>query len=383
MPAADIEEHQAPLGVWSQVWRAALALAISALVWFTIAGERSDTAVVVDVLAGLPCLVLMFFRRRWPVSVVVLTTVLSAFSSIAAGPATLALVSLTTRRRWREIVPVVVLALACAEAFTSMNPDTTDDPRWLTIVFNAVAIGATTAWGLYIGSRRELLWTLRTRAERAEAEQELRVSQSRLAERGRIAREMHDVLAHRISQISMRAGAMSYRDDLTNAELREGASMIRETAHEALTDLRGVLGVLRDASGEVLEAPQPTYADVAGLVEEAGRTGLRIAYVDGVEQGEPVPDAVGRTVYRIIQEGITNARKHSPGAQLSIDLTGSPDDGLSVVLRNPVGFAPTSTPGSGLGLVGLAERAELRGGHLAHRVEGRDFVLRGWIPWAA
>ena len=383
MSATRVEEHQAPLGVWSQVWRACLALAISTVVWLTVADSQGEAAFLVDVLLGIPALVLMFFRRRWPVPVAALTTGLSAFSSIAAGPATLVAVSLATRRRWREIVPVALLALVCAEVFTMLHPSAGSEPRWLTMLFNVVFGAATVAWGMYIGSRRELLWTLRNRAERAEAEQELRVSQSRLAERSRIAREMHDVLAHRISQISMRAGAMSYRDDLSAAELREGAGVIQEAAHQALTDLRGVLGVLRDASGEVLDAPQPTYADVAGLVDEARRTGLRITYVDEVAPDQPVPEAVGRTVYRIVQEGITNARKHAPGAQLEIDLSGSPDDGVGVVLRNPLGFGPTATPGAGLGLVGLAERTALRGGRLEHGNDGRDFELRGWLPWTA
>ena len=383
MSALAAEDHQLPLGVWSQVWRAALAVAISAIAWMSVTDEQTDTRLVIDVLVGAPSLVLMFFRRRWPIAVTALTSVLSAFSAVAAGPATLTLVSMSTRRRWREIVPLSVLALVCAEGFSMTHSATSTDPRWLTVAFNLVAIGASIAWGLYIGSRRELLWTLRNRAETAEADQELRVSQSRLAERSRIAREMHDVLAHRISQISMRAGALSYREDLTTEELRTGAGVIRETAHQALTDLRGVLGVLRDSSGEALDAPQPTYADVASLVDEARRTGLRISYADEVVADEPVPEAAGRTLYRIIQEGITNTRKHAPGTQLAIDISGCPDDGLDVVLRNPLGFGPTSTPGAGLGLIGLAERAALRGGRIEHGTHGGEFVLRGWIPWAA
>ena len=97
----------------------------------------------------------------------------------------------------------------------------------------------------------------------------------------------------------------------------------------------------------------------------------------------PVPEAAGRTIYRIVQEGITNARKHAPDALLTVRVSGSPESGIDVLLHNPVGFGPTRTPGAGLGLVGLAERAELRGGRLEHRHEGTRFVLHGWIPWAA
>ena len=293
----------------------------------------------------------------------------------------LAAVSVATRRRWREIALIGSVNFAAAEFFSTITA-TDSDPRWLILSVNVIATAATLGWGMYIGSRRELIWTLRNRAERAEAEQELRVRQARGQEQARIAREMHDVLAHRISQISMHAGALAYREGLPPEEVRASAEVIRDKAHEALTDLRGVLGVLRDGTtGERLLAPQPTYADLPSLVEEAHESGLRIEFEDLIN--DPVPDVVGRTVYRIIQEGITNVRKHAPGALLTVRVSGSPEDGIDVLLRNPVGFGPTRTPGSGLGLVGLSERAQLRGGRLDHGREGSSFVLHGWIPWAA
>jgi signal transduction histidine kinase len=193
---------------------------------------------------------------------------------------------------------------------------------------------------------------------------------------------MHDVLAHRISQVSMHAGALAFREDLTPDEVRSSAAVIREKAHEALTDLRGVLGVLRSTDGEPALAPQPTYADLGELVEEARQGGLHVDFHDQVDAATEVPDVVGRTVYRIVQEGITNARKHAPGTLLTVELSGSPDDGLDVVMKNPLGFG-SATPGAGLGLVGLTERAELRGGRLQAYRNGAHFVLHGWIPWAA
>jgi signal transduction histidine kinase len=195
---------------------------------------------------------------------------------------------------------------------------------------------------------------------------------------------MHDVLAHRISQISMHAGALGFRSDLDADELRANATVIRDLANDALTDLRGVLGVLRDPlTGEPANSPQPTWADLPLLVEQAREAGLHVELSDRLAAGEPVPDVVGRTLYRIVQEGITNAGKHAPGAVVRIEVAGSPEEGIDIVLRNPLGFGPTRTPGSGLGLIGLTERAELRGGRLEGRREGRQFVLRGWIPWAA
>ena len=357
-------------------------LSISAAGWLPIVDQQAEWLWALDVSLGLLAYVLVFFRRRWPVTVAVLTNVFAAVSGTSSGPAVLALASVATRRQWREMALAGSVSFAGAMFFATSQPGATTDPWWLNLSVTVIATAAVLGWGLYIGSRRELMWTLRHRAETAEAEQEQRVAQARANERARIAREMHDVLAHRISQVSMHAGALAFREDLTPEQVHASASVIREKAHEALTDLRGVLGVLRGEDGEPALAPQPTYADLGELVSEAREGGLNVVLSDRVDTPEQVPDAVGRTLYRIVQEGITNVRKHAPGSTLTVELSGSPEDGLDVVLRNPLGFG-SSTPGSGLGLVGLAERAELRGGRLDARREGASFVLRGWIPWAA
>lgn len=383
MDGPDSSEIQPRLTWWGHVWRLGCCLAASALGWLPIVDEQTEVQWALDVTLGVLAYVLVFgFRRRWPVPVAVVVCLLAAGSGIAGGAALLATVSVATRRRWREIALVGSLGFAAAQFFVTWQPGTDDEPWWLMVGVNAVATAALLAWGMYIGSRRELLWTLRHRAERAEAEQALRVAQSRSTERERIAREMHDVLAHRISQISMHAGALAFRDDLSADEMRESAGVIQAKAHEALTDLRGVLGVLRDGSGELMNAPQPTYADLSTLVDEARGTGMSVTLDDALSDEVPLPDAAGRTIYRIVQEGLTNARKHAPGSTLTIQLTGSPDVGIDVRLRNPLGFG-AEVPGSGLGLVGLAERAELRGGRLDHGRDGAAFVLHGWIPWAA
>ena len=379
-------EYQPRVSVWGWVWRIAVMLSLSAFAWVPLVEDQSGPMRVLDVALGVVSYGLVLtLRRRHPVAVGVVVNALGAFSAIAAGPAVLASVSVATRRRWREIALVGSVGFAAAQFLATWQPGNDSvDPWWLLLSINGVATAAMLAWGMYIGSRRELLWTLRNRAERAEAEQTLRVAQARANERARIAREMHDVLAHRISQISLHAGALAFREDLDAPAVRESAAVIRDKAHEALTDLRGVLGVLRDADGELTLAPQPTYADLAGLVEETRASGLNVALRDHLDpaDGAEVPEAVGRTVYRIVQEGITNARKHAPGTLLEIELAGSPQEGLAVTMRNPLGFA-SQTPGAGLGLIGLTERAELRGGRLEAGRVGSQFQLRGWIPWAA
>ena len=110
---------------------------------------------------------------------------------------------------------------------------------------------------------------------------------------------------------------------------------------------------------------------------------VEVAFADGVDDSTPVPPATGRTIYRIVQEGITNVRKHAPGVEVDIRSTGDPSAGITVVLANPLGPAAAKAPGAGLGLVGLRERAELRGGRLHQRTEGATFVLEAWVPWTA
>ncbi|MCY7394832.1 MAG: histidine kinase [Nocardioides sp.] len=379
-------EYQPQLRPWGHTWRLVLCLGISATVWLPVVEGQVDRSwwwVALDVGLGLVAFVLVCKRRRHPVPVAVALAVLAGVSGGAAGPAVLAAVSLATRRRWREIVPVGVLSYGTALLFSVVNPGVDRDPFWLTLSANLVATVGIFGWGMYLGSRRELIWTLQSRAERAEAEQELRTSQARSTERSRIAREMHDVLAHRISQISLHAGALAFRDGLSAGEVRENAAVIQQKAHEALNDLRDVLGVLREPAGGDTFSPQPTYADLPQLVADARENGLNVELRDDLRgHHRDLPDPVGRAVYRIVQEGLTNAHKHAPGAAVHIRLSGGPDEGLRLHLDNPLGFG-SGTPGAGLGLVGLSERAALLGGRLEHRRERDSFVLDTWIPWAA
>jgi signal transduction histidine kinase len=387
MERPPVEETQPVLTWRSQAWRLGGCVAISAIVWAQALPGELDSGrpwLWAEVGLGLASYVLVLFRRRAPVTVAVVVALMSAVSGVAAGPATLAAVSVATHRVAWSVAVVGTTNFAAATAYTFLAPIDLRDPVWLAVLVTAVVNAAMMGWGLYLGSRRELLWTLRQRADRAEEEQELRVSQARGTERARIAREMHDVLAHRITQVSMHSGALAFREDLGADELRAGLRQIQGKANEALHELRGVLGVLRDDTGAPVEEPQPRFSDIEDLVVEARRSGMHVSYDDLVDQGtEPVPDAVGRTLYRIVQEGLTNASKHAPGAHVVVEVAGDPARGLDVLVRNPLGFHPAGAPGAGLGLIGLAERAELRGGRLEHGRRESTFVLRGSIPWTA
>jgi signal transduction histidine kinase len=247
----------------------------------------------------------------------------------------------------------------------------------------AVALG----WGLFTRGRREVFRSLRERSEWLESEQRLRVGQAREAERRRIAREMHDVLAHRLSLLSVHAGALEFHPDATPEEIAEAAGVIRATAQTALQELRDVIGVLRDDTEErTVQPPQPTLARLPALIEESRQAGMRIRMSMDTSVGDSVPASLGRTAYRVVQEGLTNARKHAPAAAVEVSISTGDDDSLVVVVvsRSPLGTPPAGArlEGAGAGLVGLAERVSLADGELEHGPdESGDFVLRATLPW--
>ena len=376
---------------WGQVWRLLLVLAVTGLSWVELAPWQLANApgwFAADIAVGVVSTVATFrWRHRFPVATALVTNVVSIVSFSSGGAASLALVSLATRRRWREIVPVTIVVALTIPVVVAINPVPGPDPR-LDAAVVVVVIGLMVAVGLYVGSRRELLATLRSRAEIAEAEQAAKVAQARGAERTRIAREMHDVLAHRISLVTMHAGALAYRDDLPPEQVREAARTIQETAHQAMTELRGVLGVLRDGPGDAApELPQPSAGDLRILVEEWARAGMRVDLsVNG--DLDAVPDAQGRTIFRVVQEGLTNAHKHATDTAVSVSVEAETGTGVRARVSNPLRVGTTQAsgppPGAGLGLVGLRERVELAGGRLSRTITpDQRHTLEAWVPWPA
>lgn len=387
----DPQPWQPPLGWWGHAWRTVLVLLVSLLAWSVAASQQLDRGagwVVLDVVVGVAALVAVQWRRRAPFAVAVLVNLVTVVSGTAAGPAVLATVSAATHRKRGQLVALAVLSFASGTIWSVTYPDPRDlQPVWLDALLNAIVSVAVVVWGMYVGSRRELLWTLRERAERAESEQALRVQQARATERQRIAREMHDVLGHRISLVSMHAGALSFRRDLDRDQVAESAQVILDNANLAMSDLRSVLGVLRGDDGEVdmlaADRPQPTLRDLPELVEAARGSGTRVTLDLDVDDPSAVPDALGRTAYRVVQEGLTNVRKHAPGAPATVTVRGDPTAGLRIRVANPLpAGALRGTTRPGYGMVGLAERAELRGGTLTHAVDDDRFTLEVWLPWA-
>ncbi|MFL1378594.1 MULTISPECIES: sensor histidine kinase [unclassified Nocardiopsis] len=236
-----------------------------------------------------------------------------------------------------------------------------------------------TVMGLWVGTRRQLIDRLHERAERLEREQHLLADQAITAERTRIAREMHDVVAHRVSLMVLHAGGLEVSSE--DPRTIETAGVIRTTGREALSELRGILGVLREEGAAAPTAPQPVLSDLDRLLREWRAAGMEI---ERTETGEdrPVPGPVQRTVYRIVQEGLTNAAKHAQGARVAVLLHRAPDR-LEVEVAN--GPAPAATgapaPRSGFGLTGLRERVVLAGGDLTAGVcPDGGWRLRAIVP---
>ncbi|MCW3815536.1 histidine kinase [Micromonospora sp. DR5-3] len=348
-----------------------------------------DWMIAADALVGLLCCGLLWSRRRWPLGLAVATLPLTTFSLAGAVPLLIVYFTVVVHRRTAVALAVTAAGLCTNFAFGYLRPEP-DMPYWASTAWGVVISGTVLAWGMFVRARRQLVLSLRERADRAEAEQQLRVDQARQLERTRIAREMHDVLAHRISLLSLHAGALEFRPDAPPEEVARAAGVIRASAHAALQDLREVIGVLRaepdGAETAVPERPQPTLGDLPALVAESRSAGVRVNLVDQVVDPAAVPVAVGRSAYRIVQEGLTNARKHAPGTVVTVRLAGGPVDGLAVEIRNPwpVGGLAHPIPGTGTGLVGVAERVSLAGGRLEHgRDADGDFRLAAWLPWPA
>jgi signal transduction histidine kinase len=338
----------------------------------TEAVHPSDEWVFIDLVVGAALLVPLWWRRKYPFAVALITLIPGAVSAFAAGPGLVAMFNVALRGSRRQIITIAIGSVIVGTIVSQLYPDDELPDLFefvLAVLITAVVIG----WGLFARTQRDLLRSSHERARRLEAEQRARIEQAREAERRRIAGEMHDVLAHRLSLLSVHAGALEFNTDASPDEIAKAAGVIRETAHAALGDLREVIGVLRSHSDG---PPQPTLGDIPALIEESRAAGMNVRATITAERAD---DLLGRTAYRIVQEGLTNARRHAPSA--AVEVTVAEDDGLlvEVVSRRPA--RPTARTEGGTGLIGLAERVALVGGELSHGPDPRgNFVLRAKLP---
>lgn len=347
--------------------------------------------------AGIGASVMLVWRHRWPLLVTGIALVPPLLLTGDSMAALIALAALTTQYVgwWRWSAAALTFAatglavwhdasryaeVSLAEAWMSTE---TTGAKLTGVVLTALLF---TGIPLTVGIVRHSLAETRRRIAEQEA---LRDQMARREEQARIAREMHDVLGHRLSLLSLQAGALEVTT-ATTPDAAEAAKTVRTTARQSLDDLRQVIGVLRGAgfadraSGGPTEPPQPTLADIPDLVTGARQAGLPVNVTILLDQAGSAPAPLGTAAYRILQEALTNVLRHAPGAPADVSVRGGPGAGLVLEVVNPLPPHPVPSPGSGTGLTGVTERISLLGGTLIAGPDGeRAFALRAWLPWAA
>jgi signal transduction histidine kinase len=243
----------------------------------------------------------------------------------------------------------------------------------------AVLVVAIAAVGDIVYRRRQARHQLAEQAELTELE---RARRAVLEERARIAREMHDVVAHHMSMIAVQAETAPYRVPGLPDPARTELATIATSARAALADMRKLLGVLRAESEDAPREPQPGLADLPALIGTAQRAGVTVSFT-GDDLAE-VPEAVGLAAYRIVQEALANAARHAPGGPVEVGARAR-DGRLELTVRNgPPRPRPVPAGGGGHGLTGMRERAELLGGTFRAGPDGRGgYLVEAVLPYAA
>ncbi|MFL5846811.1 MAG: sensor histidine kinase [Solirubrobacteraceae bacterium] len=363
----------------------AIALAAAAVFIAECAfSSRASGAFVLDALfygaAGLS----FAWRRRYPVAVQLGSLALGGLATLTAsgvteiGAALLLLVvpsyALGHEREGRRSWQALVAGLVLMGAITGISADVSLN----NVGFPAGIMVASWTCGRLLRNRLLLSRTLADEAARLELDRELRAQAAVGEERARIAREMHDVIAHTMAIMVVQAGAARSVLDRDPARAEQALGTVEDTGRVALGELRRLLGFLREDGPAALE-PQPTLAGLGALVARAREAGLPVELrVDGGE-GE-LPSGAELAVYRIVQEALTNALKHAgPGARALVVLSWTPA-ALAVAVSDR-GGSGAAGGGTGQGLVGMRERVALHGGTFsAGPTSGGGFAVHVTIP---
>ncbi|UFU03770.1 histidine kinase [Ruania suaedae] len=404
MTAADTAPRRPP---W---WRTVLL--VPACMFFTVSSgvfsevgqntEGPGAVLLLPLLLGMVAVPLaLLWRHRAPL--VITWVAVAAGVVLPLGPSTalVALACLIVRRRgpavwWAAAGVAVTTALAMVRdvlapsaaasllQFFALPPGTSSEASvelgWrLPTILALVLMGLSVGTGLLMRARRSSR-SAETVARAAGREQDrLGEALARQIERERIAREVHDSLGHRLSLLSLHAGALQANTP-AGTELRESAELVREGAGKAMDDLRSLLSVLRQHPDDA--APELSLADLRAVLDDEVATGEPVSSTVYLEQAESADPALARAVYRIVQEMLTNARKHAPGAPVRLSVTGGPAEGICIDARNPY-LGSSASSGSRSGLQGVAERAELLGGRIAYGLDDHDRTFRVTVtlPW--
>lgn len=358
-----------------------------------IGGWQQAALISLGVLGAAAALL----RKRYPYALLAVAWATTALATqVLLLPA---LFNLGVRRRnWRSLVAIgltiLILAGVAPRGESLVSIDGVDLDTWTSLASwllnGIVVVIAPYLAGTAVAARRDLTSSYLLRAEHAEAERSARAAEAVLLERTRIAREAHDVLGHKLSLLTMQAGGLELNAHAGQRVVEEQAQLMRRSARAALDDLRSIIWSLE--THEVLGAKclerSLTPQDVLGiqrLVEESRVSGAVVELMTSKLTGpELMPEESSRAAYRVVQECLTNAHRHSPGAPVIISLAGAPDLGLVIEVRNAVTHPDASgdSPGNGgRGLPGLQERARSVGGELKASESDSVFIVRAELPW--
>jgi signal transduction histidine kinase len=274
----------------------------------------------------------------------------------------------------RQAVVGLAIALGAAGVVTLNHPD----QGWSD--YAGVVLLFSIAWlaGFAIGRKLEQASAAQERAERLEREREAEARAAVAEERARIARELHDVVGHSVSVMTVQASAVRRRLLPDQAKEREALEIVEQTGREALAEMRRLVGVLRRPEEGPALAPQPSLQHLDRLVAQAGESGLPVELrIEG--EPTPLPPGVDLTAYRLVQEGLTNAIKHARASRADVVVRYS--DGTVEVSVTDDGSGDGDGGGGGHGLVGMRERVSVYGGELeaGPRPEG-GYSLRARLP---
>lgn len=336
-----------------------------------------------DVVSGFAAVLLIAARRRWPVAVYAAAVVLSAAFNVHA-----ALVG--------SLLAAIVICTYTVAAHTSRRVAVLAGIVTMASVYVSVVIGADRSWGeaqnlsivawsvvaVAVGdasrSRRNNLRAVEERARQAERSRDEEARRSVVEERLRIARDLHDVVAHHIAVINVQVGVAVLLLRTEPDEAEKALTHVRQASRTVLAELSTVLDVLRSEDGRSGAEPPPGLSRLASLLDSLAAAGLRVEHR---QQGEArsLPSAVDLAAYRIVQESLTNAHKHGsePAARLRLDYTPS---GLRIEVENAAARPVADADGTGHGLIGLRERVSSVGGKV--RIGGADgqFTVRAFLP---
>ncbi|MCE6999781.1 histidine kinase [Saccharothrix sp. S26] len=313
---------------------------------------------------GIGYVAIYLTRLLFP-AVALLAATWVVFSSEHGGIALVVMLAYAAGYRiapWQRALLTGVLALALHMFAWGVSTPGLSGPfgQWVMLTVYCMVVALPFLVGRYAAQRNALVAALQEREERVVRERRMVSRQVRLRERNRIAQDMHDSLGHRLSLISVHAGALTMDTGLDERQ-REAVRVLRSAALTAMEELRGVIGVLRRDEEPEEDQVRRTVDAIDELVDGARRAGVRVSLVRG-GQPVPLPAKVSHAAYRIAQEGLTNANKHAPGASVQVTVKYEPDALVVEVRNNPPRAKPAG--GGGFGLIGLGERVRLAGGML-------------------